>query len=355
MPPSLADKDRYYQAGLMLTQLVYQGGAVRAALRAARINLKRGGVELEQARQGTIYAVKASYAAALLQRALLEVAGEAIELAGRHLKDTEARRRAGAVTDFEVLQAKVRLQGAKTGEIQARTAYELAREALLRRIGLEMDRPVELTDELEYHEFPLQELEGLLEQAGIARPDLRSLGLLADMQEVAVRVASASSKPSLVLQGNYSGSGLDDWFHEDFQYNWTLALMLRIPIFDGLQARGRRRQEAAGLEQLRYRRESLLKDMESEIRSALRRLRAARNAVESQRANVELAREAVRQAEARYKSGVLTETVLEEARLALTQARTGHVRSIHEHVMAELDLRRACGALDVPEGAEISE
>jgi outer membrane protein TolC len=78
------------------------------------------------------------------------------------------------------------------------------------------------------------------------------------------------------------------------------------------------------------------------------RLATAAESVGSQREAVELAREAVRQAEARYRNEFVTELVVEEARLGLSMARTGYAQAVFDHFMASLDLDVAAGSLRLP-------
>jgi len=83
------------------------------------------------------------------------------------------------------------------------------------------------------------------------------------------------------------------------------------------------------------------------VSEPLRRVhaRTARELVESQSENVRQALEAVRQAELRYREGLVTELVEKEARLGLTQARTNLAQALFEVLPRDLEDWKLVNAL----------
>ena len=126
-----------YSANLTLTQLVYNGGQVNAGLRAAALAEKQAARGVDLTRVGAVYAARQSYAHVLAQKALLEVATESVALAASYLDDVKARREAGMLTRLEELQAEVQHENAKASRIRARAGLRMARDGLLRLLGLD--------------------------------------------------------------------------------------------------------------------------------------------------------------------------------------------------------------------------
>jgi outer membrane protein TolC len=342
--------DELYSANLTLTQAIYQGGQAAAALRAARLARKLAAKGVDLSRVGTTYAVKLAYAGVLLRDAFLQVATEGTDLAERHLKDVKARRAAGFITEFEELQARVQLSNAEAQRIRARTGLQTARDNLLGFLPWKLGRELALTDTLEGiapsgEPPPLAELIAL---ASKLRPELALAGYTEKLNAVSHSVSTAGLRPTLGLQAGYTGTGPTDPFDEDFEYDWTVGLQLRIPLFDGLAAQGKRRQALAALEQARSERASLEDDVEREVRTAYWRVQTAREFVSSQKEAVGLAEEAVRQAGARYRNGLVTEVVEQEARVGLAQARTNLAQARFELFSSSLELDRAAGLLEAP-------
>jgi outer membrane protein len=341
-----------YTANLTLSQLVYNGGQVSAALRAAAVFEQQSLRGHALSRVSVAYAARLTYASVLAQKAMLDVAAESVDLAARHLRDTRARRTAGFLTEFEELQASVQLQNAEAARIRARAALRTARDSMLRLLGLDLGREIELTDSLEAlaAEGSVSTLRSYLDAAGEKRLEIEITQMASELSGLAYQVSAAGMRPTLAIQAGYVGtSGLEYW-HEDFTYDWTLGAQLRIPIFDGLAASGKRRQARAEFEQAKIRLESLRRDVEREVRSAYWRFETAREYVASQVRNVSEAVYAEKLAEDRFRQGLVTSIAKEQARLGLVQAKTNLAQARFELFSSMLELQRAAGLLAAPEG-----
>jgi outer membrane protein TolC len=313
----------------------------------------------------TVYAARISYAVVLVQREILAAADESLSLARKFLGDVRSRRDAGQATDFDVLQASVRVRNAEAGEVRARTAVRVATAELLRRLGLDQGTDVELTDDLsgmaddlarevsttrrlgDYVTTALGAEHGDVRGQG-ARLDLQAADLVVDLQSIAESVSTAGRRPSVALRASSIGSGLHGFFDEGFDFSWQAGVSLQVPVFDGLAASGKRAQALAQLAQAELARDSLARDIELDVRSAFWRLESAREFLASASENVTQAREAVRQAEARYRNGLIAELTLDEARVALAQALTNDAQARFELYRSMLDLQRASGLTAVP-------
>jgi len=353
-PPQFAmglpDYSSIYQTDLTVSQLVYQGGQVQAGLRAARVAERQAARSHRLALVGVTCAARTACAGVLLQQAFLDAAREAVELAERHLKDVRARKTAGTATEFEELQALVQLKNAEAAQFRARTAAQDARDRLLRLVGLDQGRELVITESLA-ELGPKKELLPLGEYLAHAKSSRLELKLAEDMRElrgIALEVSTASRRPTISVQFAYAATSDEPYFSEGYEFDWRFGLQFRWTLFDGLQAAGKRAQARAELDQAELERQGLLRDIEYEVRSAYWRARTARELVESQSENVRQALEAVRQAELRYREGLVTELVEKEARLGLTQARTNLAQALFEQFAASVELERASGLVEPP-------
>ncbi|MHC4249896.1 MAG: TolC family protein [Planctomycetota bacterium] len=356
--------DSLYQADLTVTQLVYQGGQVRAGLAAARVTKDLANVNLQHTSTETVYVARISYAVVLVRQELLDAAAESLALARKFLDDVRSRRDAGQATDFDVLQASVRVRNAEAGEVRARTALQVSRAELLRVMGVDQGAEVELTDDLEsmtssfagdrppgplssHVATALGPTRGGVRAQG-ARLDLQAADLSVGLQRIVESVSTAGRRPTVAIEAASLGSGMHGFFDEGFDFSWRAGVSVRVPIFDGFAARGKRAQALAELAQARLARDSLARDIELEVRSAYWRLQSAREFLASASENVTQAREAVRQADARYRNGLIAELSLDEARVALAKARTNDSQARFELYRAMLDLERASGLIELP-------
>ncbi|MHC5057568.1 MAG: TolC family protein [Planctomycetota bacterium] len=356
--------DSLYQADLTLTQLVYQGGQVRAGLAAARVARDRATVDYQFTTTQVVYAARISYALVLARAELLDAAAESLGLARKFLDDVSSRRDAGQATDFDVLQASVRVKNAEAEEVRARTALQVSRAELLRVMGVDQGAEVELTDDLlglassltgdkppdllrTYVATALGPTRGGVRGQG-ARLDLQAADLSVDLQRIVESVSTASRRPTVAIEAASLGSGMHGFFDEGFDFSWRAGVFVRVPIFDGFAARGKQAQALAELAQTELTRDSLSRDIELEVRSAYWRLQSAREFLASAMENVTQAREAVRQADARYRNGLIAELTLDEARVGLAQARTNDAQARFGLYRGMLDLKRASGLIELP-------
>jgi outer membrane protein TolC len=353
-----------YQVDLTVTQLIYQGGQVRAGLAAARVARDRAAVDYQFTATQVVYAARISYALVLVQQDLLDAAAESLGLARKFLNDVRSRQKAGQSTDFDVLQASVRVRNAEAEEVRARTLLQISKAELLRRTGLDQGAEVELTDDLDGMASALaghRTTDSLSAQVASAlgptmggrraqgtRLDLQAAGLAVDLQRIAESVSMAGKRPTVALHASTSGSGVAGFFVEGFDSSWQAGVSVQVPVFDGFAARGKQAQAMAQLAQSELMRDSLLRDIELEVRSAYWRLKSAREFLAGASENVTQAREAVRQADVRYRNGLIAELVLDEARVSLAQARTNDARARFELYKSMLDLDQATGLIELP-------
>ncbi|GAI52983.1 unnamed protein product, partial [marine sediment metagenome] len=115
---------------------------------------------------------------------------------------------------------------------------------------------------------------------------------------------------------------------------------MEVPIFDGLKREGEIIQARASLQKHRI---NLLDAQEQtllEIQQAILSLRDADEFVESQKMNLERAKEGLRLAEVGYEAGINTEVEVIDARAAHTRAQAYYYQAVYEHTVARLKLQR---------------
>ena len=348
--PEGAFPDKEIYAGyLNLTQVVYEGGLVRAGISAARLNQRMAGETVAAEQKNVIYRVKLAYYDVLFAEALLGVADEAVELARSHRKDVELKLRQGAASEFEFLRAKVEVQNLLSSRLRAEKGLELARERLLSELDLPRGtRPV-LTDPLP-GDVEAGDFEAELERAIVHRSELMLVDLEVQLYRLNIRRARAGYKPRVDFIFRWGDDMYKGPVYEEWDPTWSATLALRAPIFDGLQAHGRVIQAKAAVRALEEKRKGLRRMVELELRAALSSVAMARQFLAAQSKNVELAAEALRLAQERFREGMSTQLEVQDSRLGLSQAETNLAQAQYELARAGLELEKATGKLELPEG-----
>lgn len=348
---SIGDVDNY-SAGLRVSQPVFRGGAIPAALRAARLAALLADEQARGAVQGVIYEVAKAYYDALLAEHLFAVNRDAVESAKAHLRDVEIKREQGVASDFDVLRAQVDVSIFEAEMIQQRNRIHLAKAQLLKALGASQESEVTLADSLVY--APMKPVfEEAVRLAYENRPDLYQAELTVQLQREALRVARSKYWPEIDAWFSQEWSKPDPHSSTIIEWGdaWSTGLSARWSLFDGFRREGRIRQDRERLKQ----REIQLVDAEErtllEIQQAILSLRDAEEFVESQRLNLARAREALRLAEVGYRQGIEDAVKITEARSALTLAQGLYYEAVYSHSLARLTLQRAMGILGPRAGA----
>ena len=332
-----------------VSQPLYRGGLIGAGIRAAKLYALLVDEQQRGAFQTVIYDVRRAYCDALLADALARATAEAETVAGRRLDDVHKDRDAGAASDFDVLRAEVEVKTLTAEHVSARNRQRLAVASLLNLMGVSQDSQVSLSDELAYR--PMHPtVEQAVGDAFRNHPELLESELAIRVQAEAVVAARSDHFPELDA---FFTQSLDrpnpfDPTREQWEGSWVTGLTLNIPLFRGFRTVSAVREEKATLRQT----EVALRDAEERILLAIRQamfnLEAAAKAVESQQANIEQAREALRLAELGFKEGALKEIDRLDARRSLTRAQAGFAQALYDHALARLQFEQATGGLTPP-------
>ncbi len=296
--------------------------------------LGRGDVTLQV---GTAY-LRAIADAAQIQnaRALEEADREVVRQAG-------LSHDAGVGTNLDLLRATVQLQTQQQVRLSAENTLAKDKIALNRLIGLPADQPTTLTDTVPFVDLTTLTSTEALQIAYTRRKDY--LALEAQL-EVARRTAKAiryQRLPTLAVGGYYGVIGaIGGLYHGDFVAQGGL----QFPIFEEATLRGE--HEVANAETSRV--ESQIADlkvaMDAQIRASLLDVQSSAELVKVATSNVDLSRQALDDATARFTSGVDDNLPVIEAQATLAAAESRLVSSEFQYNQAKLGLARNTGVIE---------
>ncbi len=315
--------------------------ALSPAVRAARLAREAAAVHVTDARTAVALATRQAYYDALLARDLVAVQQKALEQAQTRLDQVQAFAKAGTASEFDLLTAQVELENLKPPLIEAKNRRDVALNQLERIVGVPIDHPLELTDGFREPAAGEPSREASLEEALAAaqahRPDLRELALEVELQEQQVVADKREYLPTLGLSALYEKRSSTDVFPpagSDFANSLSAGLALNLDLFDGGVKGARLAQARAQLDRARYRLAQAQDQARLDVEQVLLGLDAARQRIEASRSTVERAERALSIAQLRFKNGLSTQVELNDAELAVTQARSNHSRALHAYSTA---------------------
>ncbi len=219
-------------------QVIYAGGQITAALKIAKFTQDSAYFQLRDTIDTIISTVRTQFYAVLLNRALITVQEESVNLLEQQLKDQQNRFEAGTVPRFNVLQAQVQLANQRPSLISARNNYIVSQVQLSKTLGLDPGpggRPsFYCVGELG---VPAQRLtlSEALELARARRPFLKvqRLAILIDSEDIQVEMAGykpqVDAHAGLELRNRNSSQDISDtvngWF---FGVTGSWAVLRRL-------------------------------------------------------------------------------------------------------------------------------
>ena len=288
-----------------------------------------------------------AYYRVLLADADVTVAVNALELARQRLDQVQLFFDVGTAAEFDLLTARVALEGARPDHIRAVNAQRLAYNELKRETGIPFSTGVALADSLAYVPVEIA-LDAAVATALEQRGDLIAQRETVALTRELVDVQRTEGYPSisLFLNLNRRASSEEIWPEDrDFTQSATAALALDIPIFDGRRNQGLTLQARADYVAAVERQHALERDVELQVLDAWQSVQAAAEGVDATQATLELAQRAYDIATVRFRSGLSTQLELDEAEQNLIEAQSDAAEALYSHMAARALLLHAMGEI----------
>lgn len=342
--------DQNWNTGIQITQSIYEGGKMVAALRAANATKQQALAQYETAVDDTLLNVRVAYYDVLLASQQITVHEASVNLLQKELEDQQHRYNAGTVPKFNVLRAEVSVANERPNLIQAQNNYRIAKNNLSNLLGYNLPRdiweniPLHLTDSLEATPYNVK-LPDAIQEALSHRSELVALRKTVELQNLNIVNAKSGYKPNVSVFAGYT------WMNSSFSTDvgtelngWNAGAELNWDIFDGALTHGKVMQAKAQYEKSKTTLADESRQIELQVRTAYSDFIEARDVLDSQQKVQEEAEEALREAKARSEAGTGTQLDVLDAETSLTQARTTQIQALHDYETARARLERAVGS-----------
>jgi outer membrane protein TolC len=323
-------------AQISLSQLLFDFGKTFAATDAAR---KLASVALESVelqRQLIALAIREAYTNINFAQRLITVAQQSFDRAQLNLRSARGFFDVGTRPKSDVVRAEVDVANARVEIIRARNAERLARVALNTAMGIDIDTPTQVQDNLIYEPVQFDRLQQRAE-ALRQRPENRQSKLQVEVAEAQERLAFRNFFPNLSGVSSFGGTT------SDLHQSWSVGLSLSWIIFDGGNLVGRYQESKANLDAARARLKASELDIVQNVEQAEISAEEGQERIQAAQAAVASAEENFRLAQGRFDAGVGTILELTDAQLSLTQAQNTETQALADFRIALYRLDRALG------------
>jgi outer membrane protein TolC len=310
---------------------------------ASKHNFQSTKLSVQDARDMVVLTVGNAYLTCIADASLIDSDQAQVATSKVSLDQAVANHQAGTSPLLDELRARVDYQTLEQTLISARNQYEKDKIALARAIGLPLEQKFTLTDQAPYAALDNLDPNALTAQAEGDRSDLKALGEGVAAAKDSKASATAERYPTIDFQGDYGDIGVNlRSSHGTGNAEGTLT----IPLFEEGKFRGDARVAQSQLDQKNAQLSDLQGQIGADVRDSILDIQSAQQRVEVARSNVQLASEALSEAQQRYAAGLSDNLAVSQAQQSVAQANDQYVSSLYQHNVAKLSLARALGLAD---------
>jgi outer membrane protein len=334
-----------YETSLLLTQTLFNSAVFRG-IGASQIYLDLSKEELKRKISSTILDVKKAFYGVLLTKQLLEITTASYNNALENLKNVKALNAQGLVSDYDAMQAEVRVENIKPVVLQIENNLKDVKNSFKIVIGVNQQEEVDVEGEFLYSKEEIPEITGTIEKAMESNYSISSLKLKMRVDEAFIDLDRSEYWPSLYAFGNYTYAGSSDNFKFQNYSSTVVGLTLSINLFNGERTKNKVQQSEISLKQSGEQLLQLKDYISTQVKAKIYELNRVKSSLDAQERNVGLAEKAYDISIVRYKEGTGNQLEVQNADMELKQARINRLQTIYDYIIAKSGLDEILGNID---------
>lgn len=260
------------------------------------------------------------------------------------LHETQESYKAGFAEQLDIDRQQLSLTNLQVEYDNARRQREVALTRLKYMIGYPVEQPLEIAESLEEMVVVASEADLTADINFEARPEYLLAQKGISLNELNVRLNRSAYLPTLYAFGSYQQNYQGNDRNSDFWAPTSLVgVRLNIPIFDGLYKQAKVQRSKLDLEIAQNQKMDLERSIRVEIVNARTLYINAREKLESQKGNMELAQRIYDTTQVKYREGVGSSVELTQAERELYTAQSNYIEALYNLLVAKVDLETALG------------
>ncbi len=334
-----------YEASLTLTQILFSS-TVFKGIGASKIYYDLSVAELRNTIGKTKLNVERAFYGSLLMKEMLAITKASFENAQENLRNVKALFEQGLVSDFDRMRAEVQVENIRPTLLQMENMLATTINDFKMVLGVEQSLDIDVKGEFVYVVEELPDETDIIDFAIRNNHGLQSLKLKMDVDEAFIDLDVSEYWPTLAAFGSYTYAGSSDKW--DFQnYNsTTVGISFSMNLWKGQRTKNRVQQATITYKQTEQQLGQFRDYVTNQVKAKLLELKRVQSLVEAQERNVNLAARAYEIATIRYKEGTGNQLEVQNADVALKQARINRIQSIHSYIITKYELEQIMGKID---------
>ncbi len=331
-----------YQAQLQLTQTLFSSAVFRG-IGASRIYYNLSKAELNNQISKTVLSVQSAFYGGLLLKKVTEITEASFLNAQDNLKNVKSLYEQGFVSEFDLLQAEVAVENIRPVVLQMQNNLKNALDGLKLLVGIPQEEEISLSGEFEYKDETLPSESDLISEALQSNFALKSLDLKKQVDEEFIQLDVSEYWPNIYAFGNYTYAGSSDKWNFQNYSQLSIGVGLSINLWKGNRTKNRVEQSTVIFKQTEEMLNQYKNFLVTQVKSKLNELKRIKLLIDAQSKNVSVAERAYEIARVRYKEGTGNQLEIQNADVALKQARTNYIQSVHTYLINKFELEQLSG------------
>lgn len=334
-----------YAASLTLTQILFNS-AVFKGIGASQVYYDLSVAELRNTISKTKLNVEKTFYGSLLTKELLVITQSSFENSQENFKNVNALFEQGFVSDFDRMQAEVRVENIRPVLLQMENMLATTLNDLKLVLGVNQGLDIDVKGDFVYTPEDLPDEADIIDFALANNYGLQSMKLKMDLDEAFIELDVSEYWPTLTAFGNflYAGSS-DEWNFQNYNAT-TVGLSFSMNLWQGNRTKNRVEQSTISYKQTGEQFGLLKEYVTNQVKAKFLEMKRVQSLVEAQQRNVELAERAYNLSTIRYQEGTGNQLEVQNADVALRQARINRIQSIHSYIITKYELEQLMGKIN---------
>ena len=304
---------------------------------------------IEQARSSKIAMineVKKSFYNVLLAKDSHHVFELSYENAMENYNDIKLKYEQGLVAEYDLIRVNVRVNNIEPNLLEAENSVKLAHWLLKALMGMDLDAEITCDGSLSDLHYELYSDYLSIDTTLINNSELSQIDLQTKMLNQTLKMRKLEYAPTLSASFLYQWNAMDNAFRfRSYQWNpySMVGVSLSVPIFSGGGKFNKIKETNVSLTQIKLQRENVERNLKLGIRQSMDQMATCVKKYEASKRSISEAEKGHIISQKRYDTGTGTLLELNDAELALTQARLNYNQSIFEYMVAKSNLEKILG------------
>ncbi len=334
-----------YEATVQVTQTLFNSAVFRG-IGASQIYLNLSREQLKDKISTTVLDVKKAFYGVLLTKKLYEITKASYDNAKANLENVTAMHKQGLVSDFDQLQTEVNVENIRPTLLQMENSLKTSKDGLKILIGLDQSQPITIEGDFKYIAAEIPGADETIASALKNNFSIKTLKTKLEVDDAFIDLDRSEYWPSLAAFGNYSYAGSADNLKFNNYSSAIVGLSFSINLFKGRQTSYKVEQSLISYDQTKTQLNLLKDGIATQVKGKILELNRVKSLVDAEERNVNLAQKAYDLAVVRYKEGTGSQLEIQNADLALRQARINRIQSIYSYIVTTAELDQLLGKVD---------